>query len=128
MKALSLRRAVMLGIVAITALAFMGCQPDPSTWYPKGSASLASSFEIAGESEKNCVVTLKIANIGKSRIDSSTISLRVTTDARSYLRTSSCTASILPGKSYYFDTALSYAAPTENLAANGVEIVDQYYQ
>ncbi|MCX7028086.1 MAG: hypothetical protein NT061_11555 [Spirochaetes bacterium] len=112
--------------VFTTALFASSCSGDPSSWYPSGAASIASFLEIPETGA--CELTLKIVNIGRSTINSYSVSIAATTDKRTYYRTISGDLVIPPGKSVYTDAEIVYVSPSEVLASGGLSIVDMYYQ
>lgn len=104
------------------------CSNDPSAWYPSGTASVVSSYETSAGGGKVCRITLKIMNTGRSTITSYTISLSAKTNGRTYYETLSKSFAILPGKSAYVNVEIAYDAETEALAADGLSVLDEYYQ
>jgi len=92
------------------------------SWYKTPDSSSQDS------SSQVCMITLKIENTGKSTISAYTVSLSAKTDIRTYYRTISESFVILPGKSAYIDVGIEYTSNTEILAADGLSIVDEYYQ
>jgi len=116
-------------VVAIVAFfSIVSCSNDPSSWYPSGKATIVSWYETPDSSSQVCMITLKIENTGKSTISAYTVSLSAKTDIRTYYRTISESFVILPGKSAYIDVGIEYTSNTEILAADGLSIVDEYYQ
>jgi hypothetical protein len=69
-----------------------------------------------------------VTNTGLSKIAQSTVSVSVATDARTYFKTLGSSESILPGGSLYIDGTVSYAGPTEILRADGVLVVDRFFE
>jgi hypothetical protein len=114
-------------LLAVTAsLCASSCSEDPSSWYPEGSANIASFHEIPDLGA--CEVTLKITNTGISTIISYSVSIAATTDVRTYYRTISGNLAVPPGKTIYADGEIAYASRSEVLATGGLSIVDMYYQ
>ncbi len=127
MRAAACKRVFCL--VAVVALfSIASCTDDPSSWYPSGKATVVSWYETSASGSKVCTITLKIENVGRSTIDASTVSISAKTDVRTYYKTIAESFVILPGKSAYVDVAIAYASDTEALAADGLSIVDEYYQ
>jgi len=113
-------------LAATAPLWVSSCSGDPSSWYPEGSASIASFHEIPDSGA--CEVTLKITNTGRSTITSYSVSIAATTDVRTYYRTISGNLSVPPGKAVYADAEIAYASRAEALAPGGLSIVDMYCQ
>lgn len=127
MKKIILVNAAMGVRFALFALALASCHSG-ADWYPVGVAEISSSYEVEASGQKSCVATIKVTNSGLSRISVSTISVKATTDLRSYLRSVVSTVTVLPGASMYFDMVIPYPAATETLVLGSLQIVDQYYQ
>lgn len=123
---MSISTAALAALFTMAAL-LASCQSS-SSWYPTGSATVASNYEVTGSSDKSCIATVKVTNTGSSKISTSTVSVKATTDARSYIKTATSTVVVLPGSSMYFDVTLTYATATETLKKDSIEISDQYYQ
>jgi hypothetical protein len=115
-------------VAAIVALFSITSCSDPSSWYPSGVATIVSWYEISASGSQVCIITLKIENTGRSTINAYTVSVSAQTDVRTYYKTIAGNFSILPGKSAYVDVEIAYASSTEALAADGLSIVDEYYQ
>ena len=99
------------------ALTTTGCS-DPADWYPEGSASIVSTYETAS-SDKQCIITVAIANTGKSKIWRSTVSIAARTNVREYHATVSSETPILPGGTVYASASIPYIDGTETLATTG---------
>ena len=112
--------ALSIGIAALS------CSVDPSSWYPSGTATIASFFE--SPESGGCEVTLRIANLGKSSINSYCVSIGAVTNIRTYYRTICGELCILPGGSAYASTLISYATGSESLALGGLSVVDAFFQ
>jgi len=120
---------IILRLMIIVALCCTSsCSNDPSAWYPSGAVSVVSSYEASADGGKVCIITLKIMNTGRSTINSYTISLSAKTNSRTYYDTISKSFAILPGKSAYVNVEIAYDAETETLAADGLSVLDEYYQ
>ena len=113
-------------LAAAFTLAALSCSNDPSAWYPSGSAAVASFYEIPGSGA--CEITLKIANTGRSTISSYCVSIAAATEVRTYYRTICGNLSILPGGSAYASTEIIFATEAESLAADGLSVVDAFFQ
>ncbi|MDA8411823.1 MAG: hypothetical protein M0001_15730 [Treponema sp.] len=88
----------------------------------------SSSWEVGDTTSKTCDFSIKITNSGQSKITQTTVSVSVTTNARTYYKTIDSTETILPGGSVFADGSVGYASATESLASGGVTIVGQFYQ
>lgn len=121
-------KSIALAVVAAVVALIASCSSQASAWYPSGSATVASSYELTGSSDKSCVATIKITNTGSSKISTSTVSVKATTDARSYIKTATSSVVVLPGSSMYLDVSLTYATALESLKSSGLVVTDQYYQ
>lgn len=121
---------IVLGRCAIAFFVvwFSGCSHDPSDWYPEGKASLVSWYEVIDGANKSCVITLQIENVGASAIRFVSVSLSVTTNARSYFITISEDLTVLPTKTVFLSVTVEYAMDTEGLLPNGVDILCQQYE
>ena len=115
-------------IAAIAIICLSACGQASSSWYPTGKATVILSFENSDSTTKSCTFTLKVMNTGLSKIAQSSISVSVTTDAKTYFKSMNSNASILPGGSIYLDGLVTYTGQTETLIASGVAVVDQFYQ
>ena len=124
-KAIALPRFALLWLLP---LAMVSCAPSVSGWYPSGSAVVASSWEVGDTTSKSCDFTIKITNPGQSKITQTTVSVSVTTNARTYYKTIDSTETILPSGSVFADGSVNYAAATETLSSGGITIVGQFYQ
>ncbi|MEN6500061.1 MAG: hypothetical protein ABFC65_05955 [Rectinema sp.] len=116
----------MVAFVAFFSI--VACSNDPSSWYPSGKATIVSWYETPDSNSQICMITLKIENTGQSTINAYTVSFSARTDIRTYYKTISESFLILPGKSVYVDVGIEYDSNTEILAADGLSIVDEYYQ
>jgi hypothetical protein len=58
---------IILILCAFSALA-SSCANDPSSYYPSGTASVMSHYEIQDSTAKSCVMTVKVVNTGATRI------------------------------------------------------------
>ncbi len=121
-------RRLLLTAMACALLVLAACTPDPSPWYPAGTAALDTVYESTNGSTKNCTVTVKITNTGQSEISLSTVSVAVSTAARTYRKTFTSEVRIVPGKSVFASTTVDYADAAEALQTDGVSIVEQFYQ
>ena len=118
---------ILIGLLALSiGSAALSCSVDPSSWYPSGTATIASFFE--SPESGGCQVTLRIANLGKSSINSYCVSIGAVTTMRTYYRTICGELCILPGGSAYASTQISYATGSESLAPGGLSIVDAFFQ
>jgi len=116
-------------VAAVVALfSIASCSNDPSSWYPSGKAPIVSWYETSVGGSQVCMITLKIGNTGQSTISVYTVSLSAKTDVRTYYKTIAESFVILPGKSVYVNAEIEYDSNTEALAADGLSIVDEYYQ
>jgi len=127
MRATACKRAFYL-VAVVTLFSIASCTNDPSSWYPSGKATAVSWYETLASGSKSCMITLKIENTGRSTIGTYTVSISAKTDVRTYYKTIAESFAILPGKSAYVDVVIAYASDTEALAADGLSIVDEYYQ
>ena len=127
MRSTAFLTAVIFRILSVMAL-LSACVTDTASWYPSGKASIVSSYETAEDYAKSCAITIRIENTGSSTINSYTISLSAETDIRIYFRTFTDSLTILPGKSAYIDVEISYASATETLKAEGLSVIDEFYQ
>lgn len=109
------------------ALAMAACQVDSRSWYPSGKATVASFYEYSASGEKACVATIEIVNTGKSTINSCTVSVSASTEARTYRQTIIKDMMIPPAKLAYFNIEIAYLSETETLEESGLVIVDEYY-
>ena len=119
-------RIVTCALAAVVVLFAVSCSDDPSSWYPSGAATIASFQEIPDSGA--CEITLKIANAGKSTINSYTVSIAAVTDVRTYYRTISGGLAVLPGRSVYAEIQIVYASSTESLTTGGLSVVDAFFQ
>lgn len=103
------------------------CQVDAGSWYPCGKATVASFYEYSASGGKACVATIEIINTGKSTINSFTVSISASTEARTYRQTIVKDLAIPPERRAYFDIETVYVSEEEALDASGVEIIDEYY-
>ena len=119
------------GILVLSAFAVglvMGsCRTDPAEWYPSGSSSIATFYELSDGTTKSAVLSLRVDNTGRSRISGSTVSVEVKTAARSYFRTFVSSTTILPGGSIWFGGSLDYADLSESASLASVWIRSQFY-
>ena len=118
--------ATMAALVC-SILILASCAPDTSTWYPSGKAEIASFYEYSSLGGKTCVVTLAIANTGKSLINTCTISISAVTDLRTYKRTISDNLVILPKRRVFLDIEIAYISETEALKPQDLAIEDEFY-
>ncbi|HOC30392.1 MAG TPA: hypothetical protein PKH40_11985 [Treponemataceae bacterium] len=106
-----------LVLTLAAALAASSCS-NTADWYPEGSASIQSTYETAS-SDKQCIITVAIANTGKSKIWRSTVSIAARTNVREYHATVSSETPILPGGTVYASASIPYIDGTETLATTG---------
>jgi hypothetical protein len=126
------RNTVARGFGAMSALVcsiviLASCAADTSSWYPSGKAEIASFYEYSSLGGRTCVVTLAIANTGKSLINTCTISISAVTDLRTYKRTISENLVILPKKRVFLDIEIAYISETEALKPQDLAIEDEFY-
>lgn len=114
-------------LVLCAALAIAACHVDSASWYPSGKATVAAFYEYVSSGEKACVATIEVANTGKSTINSCTLSVSASTDARTYHQTIIREIVILPEKRVYLTVEITYVSETETLGESGLGIVDEYY-
>lgn len=117
-----------IAAIAALCLALSSCSPDPSGWYPSGTASIAASREFAEDGQSGCSFTVKVTNGGASVIDAYTISLSAATSARTYFATFSDDLVILPGCHAYFDGSICFDDEAETLLPGGLTLVCDYYR
>ena len=118
---------IILTLCALSMLA-SSCANDASSYYPSGTASVVSHYEIQDSTAKSCVMTVKVVNAGATRISTSIISVSATTASATYRLTKSFPLDILPGKTAYFDLTVAYASTTESLATEGAAVIDSYFE
>jgi len=118
---------IILVLCAFSTLA-SSCSNDVSSYYPSGTASVVSHYEIGDSTAKSCVITVKVENKGSSKISASILSISAATTTAIYRLTKSFTLDILPGKSAYFDLTVTYASATESLATDGALVIDSYFE
>jgi len=119
--------AIHASLALCAALAIAACHVDSSSWYPSGKATVAAFYEYVSSGEKACIATIEVANTGKSAINSYTVSVSASTDARTYHQTIIREIVILPEKRVYLTVEITYVSETEALKESGLGIVDEYY-
>jgi hypothetical protein len=74
------------------------------------------------------VIGYRVKNAGKVRITRSTVTVRLTTSARTYLRTDSSDLAILPGSSVVCVMTLPYLTAEETAAGTDCAIDSDFFE
>jgi len=113
-------------LVVMLLIFFIACS-NQENWYPQGKAKVENMFEIV-ETQKQCLCTISIENIGKSKINQSTISLQVTTTEHSYYHTIVSSIGIVSGGKIYTTISIPYIDLAEETTIQKIIILDEFYE
>ena len=116
----------LISVLALILLA-TGCS-SPADWYPNGTVEVLTFYEGDDELGRYCAVSYRISNTGKTEIISSTVSIRLETDAHPYYLTVVDERNVLPGGTITGTVEFEYQTPEERTAADKVIIEDSFFR
>jgi hypothetical protein len=118
-------KTVMLSILL---LLLFSCQNE-GRWYPEAEVSVShTEYTASTPSAKALAVTLVIHNTGDTTIVSSTLTVKVLTDKREYLQTTSSALRIIPDGKVALTVSIPYLETNEQLKADGVSVYDAFFE
>jgi hypothetical protein len=109
-------------------LCLSACSDQSSLSAPTGSVTIDSYYEASSGGTKGCIITLKIANNGTTKITTSTITYSVKTNERTYKVTSVFQAYILAGQSIYESPSVTYYDATETTSLADITILNSAFE
>jgi len=116
----------MKKIIYIFTFFLISCS-DPSEWYPLGEITILSHRLYINENEKLvCKVNYEIKNTGKSKISTSIISFKISTDQDDYYYTTEEFITILPENSIYKE--YSQVLLNQNEILSNISVLSNYFE
>ncbi len=88
---------LLAAAIATMAVVVLASCIDAAAWYPSSTAAVAGSYEHDDPDGRSLIVTATVENTGTSTISRSTFTIPATTDARTYWKTVTSEARVLPG-------------------------------
>ncbi len=120
---------VILASILMLAFFHSSCT-NATDWYPTGSVEIMK-YRVYDDPTgvRNCTVFYKIENTGQSKINQSTISVKVKTDKGEYFTTAIDTTVILPGKDVYGSISISFFDNLETVDNDtNVKVIDYFFE
>lgn len=111
---------------ALLVLSVWGCG-EAASWYPVGTVEIVDLHEGGDGYGAWCVVTYRVGNIGKSRINRTTFTITLRTNASTYYRTVVDETSVPPGMSVVNHHRIDFHDPTEVVEAESAAVGNSFY-